>query len=209
MSRRPTILAMDLEGVLTPEIWIAFAEHTGVEKLRLTTRDIADYDVLMRGRLDLLHEHGYRLRDIQDVIAAMPLLEGAGDFLNRVRLENCLEPIILSGTFYEFQDHFMRSLGWPALFCNTLRIDDEGFIADYCIRIPDGKRKAVQAFSQLNFDVIAVGDSYNDTAMLAEADLGLLFRPSESVRAEFPQFPVATEYAELEAHIAAFLDGCR
>lgn len=202
--KRPILIAMDLEGVLIPEVWIAVAERTGIEKLKLTTRDISDYDELMRGRLALLREHKLTLHDIQDVIAGMDPMDGAVDFLWELRGD--FEVVILSDTYYEFADPFMAKLGRPTLFCNSLDVDDGGNVTNYRIRMPDGKRHAVMAFRQLNFDVVATGDSYNDTTMLAEADCGILFRPSENVKAEFPQYPVAEDYLALREHVDAFRD---
>lgn len=196
---------MDLEGVLIPEVWIAVAERTGIDKLKLTTRDISDYDELMRGRLALLREHNLTLSDIREVIAEMAPMPDAVDFLWDLRAE--FEVVILSDTFYEFADPFMCKLGRPTLFCNSLELDSAGMIADYRIRLSDGKRNAVRAFRDLNFDVVATGDSYNDTTMLGEADQGILFRPSDNVKAEFPQFPVAPDYHTLRTHINAFRDG--
>ncbi len=195
---------MDLEGVLIPEVWIAVAERTGIDKLKLTTRDIFDYDELMRGRLALLREHNLTLSDIREVIAGMAPMADAVDFLWDLRAE--FEVVILSDTFYEFADPFMRKLGRPTLFCNSLEVDSAGMIADYRIRLSDGKRNAVRAFRNLNFDVVATGDSYNDTTMLGEANQGILFRPSDNVKAEFPQFPVAPDYPTLRTHINAFRD---
>lgn len=196
MSGRTKLLAMDLEGVLVPEVWIAFAEKTGIKELRLTTRDISDYDVLMKHRLGILKENSLRLSDIQAVIETMEPLPGAVEYLNWLR-ERC-PFVILSDTFYEFAAPFMRKLGQPLLLCNSLVTDEQGTILDYRMRQLDGKRHAVLAFKQLNFDVLAMGDSYNDTAMLSEAGLGILFRPSEKVLKEFPQFPVAREYDEVK-----------
>ncbi|MFA6931047.1 MAG: bifunctional phosphoserine phosphatase/homoserine phosphotransferase ThrH [Lentisphaeria bacterium] len=204
MAGRSKLLAMDLEGVLVPEVWIAFAEKTGIKELRLTTRDISDYDVLMKHRLAILKENSLRLPDIQTVIETMEPLSGAVEYLNWLR-ERC-QFVILSDTFYEFAAPFMRKLGYPTLLCNSLVTDEQGNILDYRMRMPDGKRHAVLAFKQLNFDVFAMGDSYNDTAMLSEAELGILFRPSEKVRQEFPQFPVASEYDEVEKILAPALN---
>jgi len=186
--------------VLTPEVWISFAERTGIDALRATTRDIPDYDVLMRQRLDILREHGLGLTDIQQVISEMKPLEGAIECLDWLR-EN-FQVVILSDTFYEFAEPFMRQLGWPTLLCHRLEIDDQGHITDYQLRQPDPKRKCVQAFHQLNFKTIATGDSYNDTTMLAEAGAGILFRPPQNVIDEFPQFPVAYTYDELRVEFA-------
>lgn len=188
----PTILASDMEGVLTPEIWIAVAERTGIERLRLTTRDIPDYDELMRGRLAILREHGLRLADIQQVIATIAPLPGAAQFVRQVRERAQL--IILSDTFYEFAAPLMAQLELPTLFCHRLKVDADGMIAGYHLRLPDSKTAAVRALRGIGFRVVAVGDSYNDTGMLAAADTGVLFCPPANVAAEFPHFPVATSY---------------
>ena len=188
------IACLDLEGVLIPEVWINFAERTGIEELRATTRDIPDYDVLMKQRLRILAQHGLGLGDIQEVIAGMQPLEGAVEFLDWLRER--FQVVILSDTFYEFAEPFMRQLAWPTLLCHRLETDAAGMVVDYHLRQADPKREAVKAFKSLNFRVIATGDSYNDTTMLAEADAGILFRPPENVIEEFPQFPVATSYDE-------------
>jgi phosphoserine/homoserine phosphotransferase len=188
------LACLDLEGVLIPEVWINFAERTGIEELRATTRDIPDYDVLMKQRLRILGEHQLGLPDIQAVIAGMEPLEGARDFLDWLRER--FQVIILSDTFYEFAEPFMRQLDWPTLFCHKLEVDDRGMVVDYHLRQVDPKRQAVRALKALNFRVIATGDSYNDTTMLAEADAGILFRPPQNVIDEFPQYPVATTYDE-------------
>lgn len=195
------LACLDLEGVLIPEIWIGVADRTGIDALRATTRDIPDYDVLMRQRLQILDEHGIGIDQFQEVIGAMGPLEGAKDFLEW--LKERFQVLILSDTFYEFAAPLMRQLDNPTLFCHKLTIDDSGRIADYHLRQPDQKRKSVQAFHQLNFQVIAAGDSYNDTTMLSEADRGILYRPPQNVIDEFPQFPVTTNYEELKA---AFLE---
>ena len=194
------IACLDLEGVLVPEIWINVAERTGIPELRRTTRDEPDYDVLMKQRIAILERHALGLPDIQRVIAGMAPLPGAAEFLDWLRER--LSVVILSDTFAEFAAPLMRQLGHPALFCHNLEVDGRGRIVGYRIRLPDQKRQAVKAFHQLNLRVIAAGDSYNDTAMLAEADAGILFRPPANVVAEFPQFPVAREYAELRAEFA-------
>lgn len=194
------LACLDLEGVLIPEVWINFAERTGIDALRATTRDIPDYDVLMRQRLGILAQHKLGLREIQEVIGTLTPLDGALDCLNWLRER--FQVIILSDTFYEFAEPFMRQLDWPTLFCHKLEVDDKGMIVDYHLRQPDPKRKAVQAFHGLNFRIIATGDSYNDTTMLAEADQGILFCPPQNVIDEFPQFPVAKTYAELQAEFA-------
>jgi phosphoserine/homoserine phosphotransferase len=202
MAKRPLLIAMDLEGVLVPEVWIAFAEKTGIEELRLTTRDISDYDVLMKHRLDILRKNGLKLADIQEVIAGMEPLPGAQEYTAKLREQ--FQAVILSDTFYEFASPFMKKLSWPTLFCNSLEVDDDGNVVDYHLRLSDGKRHAVLGFKQLNFAVIAIGDSYNDTSMLKEADLGILFRPSANVVEEFPQFPVTERYDQLEELIDDF-----
>ena len=190
------LACLDLEGVLIPEIWIAFAEKTGIEQLRLTTRDIPDYDELMRGRLKILDEHKLKLDDIQKVIGTLQPLEGANAFLNWLKSE--FQVIILSDTFYQFAGPLMAQLDYPTLFCNELVVEDSGRIADYRLRQPDGKTKAVAALKSLNFRVIASGDSYNDTGMLMAADAGIFFQPPESITREFPQFPVTRTYDELQ-----------
>ncbi|HOW76118.1 MAG TPA: bifunctional phosphoserine phosphatase/homoserine phosphotransferase ThrH [Candidatus Competibacteraceae bacterium] len=188
------LACLDLEGVLIPEIWINVAERTGIEALRLTTRDIPDYDQLMRGRLALLDQHGLKLSDIQRVIAGMGPMEGAREFLDWLRER--FQVVILSDTYYEFAMPLMRSLGWPTLFCHRLEVTDDRVVG-YVLRQPDSKRQAVRAFHGLNLRVIAAGDSYNDTAMLAEADAGILFRPPQNVIDEFPQFPVTRTFDEM------------
>jgi len=188
------IACLDLEGVLIPEVWINFAERTGIEELRATTRDIPDYDVLMKQRLRILAQHELGLADIQQVIAGMRPLDGAIEFLDWLRER--FQVVILSDTFYEFAEPFMRQLAWPTLLCHRLETNEAGMVVDYHLRQAAPKREAVKAFKSLNFRVIATGDSYNDTTMLAEADAGILFRPPENVIAEFPQFPVATDYEE-------------
>jgi phosphoserine/homoserine phosphotransferase len=189
------IACLDLEGVLVPEIWIDVAERTGIAELRRTTRDEPDYDRLMRGRLEILARHGLGLPDIRRAIAAMRPLEGAVEFLDWLRKR--FQVLILSDTFYEFADPLMAQLGRPTLFCHRLEADAAGRITGYRIRLPDQKRLTVRALHGLAFQVIAAGDSYNDTAMLAEADAGILFRPPENVVREFPQFPVTRSYADL------------
>ena len=197
------IACLDLEGVLVPEIWINFAERTGIEELRLTTRDVPDYDALMTRRLSILAEHDLGLSDIQQVIGGMSPLAGAKEFLDWLRER--AQVVILSDTFYQFAAPLMRQLGWPTLFCHRLEIGEGGRVSNYCLRQKDGKRQAVRAFHQLNFRVIAAGDSYNDTTMLSEADAGILFRPPDNVIEEFPQFPVVTDYAEVREMLGAFI----
>ena len=190
------LACLDLEGVLIPEIWIAFAEKTGIEQLRLTTRDIPDYDELMRGRLKILDDNNLKLPDIQKVIGSMEPMQGARDFLNWLKSE--FQVIILSDTFYQFAGPLMAQLDYPTLFCNSLVVAEDGRIEDYTLRQPDGKTKAVKALQSLNFQVIASGDSYNDTGMLMQAEGGIFFKPPESITQEFPQFPVTHNYDELK-----------
>ena len=190
------LACLDLEGVLLPEIWIAFANKTGIEKLRLTTRDIADYDELMRGRLKILNDNNLKLADIQDVIKTLSPLEGANKFLTWLKSE--FQVIILSDTFYQFAGPLMGSLDYPTLFCNELIVDNEDRITGYQLRQNNGKTKAVKALKGLNFKVIAAGDSYNDTGMLKVADAGVLFCPPAKVMEEFPQFPVSQNYEEFK-----------
>lgn len=195
------ILALDLEGVLVPEIWINFAELTGIPELRATTRDIPDYDVLMKQRLRILAEKKLGLPDIQQVIDRMGPLPGAVEFMDWAR--DNFQVVILSDTFYEFAKPLMRQLGQPTLLCHKLVVDDQGFITDYTLRQKDPKRHSVKAFKSLNYRVIAAGDSYNDTTMLAEADAGILFHAPENVIREFPQFPAVHTYDALRTLIAA------
>lgn len=193
------IVCLDLEGVLVPEIWIAFAERTGIPELRRTTRDEPDYDKLMRSRLAILAEHRLGLPDIQKVICEMGPLPGAREFLDRLRED--YEVIILSDTFYEFAHPLMRQLAWPTLFCHSLEIDANGFVVDYHLRMPEQKREAVKRLREMNFTVVAAGDSYNDTAMLGEANAGILFHPPQNVIREFPQYPVTLSYDALRSEI--------
>ena len=195
------VVCLDLEGVLVPEIWIEFSKRTGIPEFSRTTRDEPDYDKLMRFRIDLLARNGLKLKDIQDVIGGMSPLEGAKDFLDALRQK--YQVIILSDTFYEFADPLMRQLGRPTLFCHKLLIDDAGFVRDFKLRQPDQKRHAVNALKSLNFQVMAAGDSYNDTGMLGAAHAGFFIHPPESIVAQFPQFPVNHNYAELMANFDA------
>ncbi|MFO8142258.1 MAG: bifunctional phosphoserine phosphatase/homoserine phosphotransferase ThrH [Marinobacter sp.] len=189
------LACLDLEGVLIPEIWIAFAEQTGIEELKATTRDIPDYDVLMRQRLRLLDEHGYGLPQIQEVIGTLDPLPGAHEFLDWLRER--FQVVILSDTFYEFAMPLMKKLGYPALLCHKLEVADNGQITNYLLRQRDPKRQSVRAFQLLNYRVIAAGDSYNDTTMLAQAEAGILFHAPQNVIDEFPQFPAVQTFAEL------------
>ncbi len=190
------LACLDLEGVLLPEIWIKFAEKTGIKELKLTTRDIPDYDELMRGRLAILKQKNLKIKDIQDVITTLSPLDGAVDFLNWLKSE--FQVIILSDTFYQFAGPLMKQLSYPTLFCHNLIINDEGVIVDYKLRQQDQKTKAVKALQGLNLQVISAGDSYNDTGMLQQADGGILFCPPQRVIDEFPQFPVARNYEEFK-----------
>ena len=191
------VVCLDLEGVLVPEIWIAFAERTGIAAFRRTTRDEPDYDKLMRSRIGLLDQHGLKLPDIQRVIGSMQPMEGARAFLDDLRTR--YQVLILSDTFYEFADPLMQQLGRPTLFCHRLIADPDGRVVDYKLRQPDQKRQAVIALKGLNFKVIAAGDSYNDTAMLGAADAGFFIHPPESIVAQFPQFAVTRSFDDLKA----------
>jgi phosphoserine/homoserine phosphotransferase len=195
------VVCLDLEGVLVPEIWIEFSKRTGIPELSRTTRDEPDYDKLMRGRLALLEKHRLGLPDIQQVIAGMGPLPGAADFLDWLRSR--FQLLILSDTFSEFAAPLMRQLGWPTLFCHELDVAENGFVRDYRLRLRDHKRITVVKLRELNFRVIAGGDSYNDTAMLAEAHAGILYRPPQNVIDEFPQFPVTRNYEEFKTAIIA------
>ena len=190
------IACLDLEGVLVPEIWIAFAEKTGIESLKATTRDIPDYDVLMQQRLRILDEHGLKLADIQEVIATLKPLEGAVEFVDWLRER--FQVVILSDTFYEFSQPLMRQLGFPTLLCHKLITDENDRVVSYQLRQKDPKRQSVLAFKSLYYRVIAAGDSYNDTTMLSEAHAGILFHAPENVIREFPQFPAVHTYEDLK-----------
>ena len=194
------IVCLDLEGVLVPEIWIEFAALTGIEALRATTRDIADYDELMTMRLATLAQHGLGMRDINQVIAKMQPLPGAAAFLAALRAQ--YQVVILSDTFYEFANPLMRQLDWPTLFCHSLQCTQTGEITGYQLRMPAHKKAGVQAFKGLNFNVVAAGDSYNDTGMLAAADRGILFNAPDNVIKDFPAFAVSHDYDTLSDQIA-------
>ncbi|MEH6617637.1 MAG: bifunctional phosphoserine phosphatase/homoserine phosphotransferase ThrH [Porticoccus sp.] len=190
------IACLDLEGVLVPEIWIAFAEKTGIEALKKTTRDEPDYDVLMRYRLDILEKNGLGLNEIQEVIATLSPLEGARDFIDWLRER--FQVVILSDTFYEFAQPLMRHLGFPTLLCHKLEVDENGRVTDYKLRQANPKRQAVVGFKSMYYRTIAAGDSYNDTTMLAEADAGILFHAPQNVIDEFPQFPAVQDFESLK-----------
>jgi len=198
--QKPVIACLDLEGVLVPEIWINVAIKTGIEELKITTREMPDYDKLMKRRLAILDEHKLTIADIQSVIDKMGPLEGAPAFVTWLR-ERC-QVIILSDTFYQFALPLMRQLGYPTLFCNQLEIDGGGRIAAHHMRMPNQKKHSVAAFKSLNFFTMAAGDAYNDTAMLGEADAGYFFRPPDHLPKEFPQFPVTQTYSELQERFA-------
>lgn len=193
-----SVVTLDLEGVLVPEIWIAFAQETGIDALRKTTRDEPNYSVLMDYRLKILQENNLKLSDIQEVIGTLSPLDGARDFLDKLRSKT--QVIILSDTFSQFANPLMSQLGWPTIFCHHLEVQDD-VITNYCLRQPDQKCKSVEAFKALSFNVIAAGDSYNDITMLAAADHGILFRAPDNVKADFGSFQVAEEYDELMAFV--------
>ncbi len=198
------IIVADLEGVFLPEIWVSVAEKTGIEALKLTTRDISDYDVLMTKRLSLVRENNLKIQDIQQVIATLQPLDGALDILTWIRAE--AQIIILSDTFLEFAQPMMAKLDYPTLFCHNLTVDNQGNITGYNIRINNQKTQAVKALQGLNYHVIAFGDSYNDLGMIQEADQGFLFNPPDSIVADYPQIPVTRNYRELKAMIGAALE---
>jgi phosphoserine/homoserine phosphotransferase len=199
---KQSIVTLDLEGVLVPEIWIAVAEKTGIKELRLTTRDIPDYDVLMRGRLKILAEHNLGIKDIQEVIGTLQPLPGAKDFLDELR--SITQVLILSDTFEEFAQPLMKQLGWPTLLCHRLEITD-GKVTNYKLRIVDQKKEAVKALRALNYNVISAGDSFNDTAMLGAANVGFLFHAPKAIQEQFPQFKAFDDYGELLGEIKKYL----
>lgn len=201
--KKQTIVTLDLEGVLVPEIWIAFAEKTGIPELRRTTRDEPDYDVLMKGRLSILDQHKLKLADIQEVIGTLSPLEGAKDFLDELR--SLTQVIILSDTFEEFAHPLMRQLGWPTILCHYLETNEAGNITNYKLRQPNQKQHAVAALKSLNYHIIAAGDSFNDTTMLGEAHKGFFFHSPPSIQAQFPQFQPFDRYEDLLAAIKAEL----
>jgi len=190
------IACLDLEGVLVPEIWISVAEKTGIDELKATTRDIPDYDVLMKQRLAILNQHKLGLNEIQEVIDSLGPMDGALEFVDWLRER--FQVVILSDTFYEFAQPLMRQLRWPTLFCHRLEVADDGRILDYKLRQSDPKRTSIKAFHSLNYRCIAAGDSYNDTTMLSEAEVGILFKAPQNVINEFPQFPSVTTYEDLK-----------
>lgn len=197
------IICLDLEGVLVPEIWIAFAEKTGIPQLRLTTRDEPDYDKLMKYRMDILREHNLTLKDIQDVIATIKPLEGAREFLDKVR--SITQVVILSDTFSEFAKPLMKQLGWPTILCNSLIVDENNMLTGMKLRQQDGKRKAIDGFRSMNFRTFAAGDSYNDLTMIRKADKGCLFRAPQNILEEEPDLRLCTTYDEFYEQIRAFV----
>jgi phosphoserine/homoserine phosphotransferase len=197
------IVCFDLEGVFTPEVWIAVSKATGIDELKLTTRDISDYDVLMKGRIAILKKNNITLKDIQEIISKMDLLPGAKEFLDYIR--SVAQIVIVTDSFIDFVMPFMKKLGFPMCFCHNLEVNEEGIITDYKIRISEMKKKTVLAFKKLNFEVIAAGDSYNDVSMLLEAKHGILFRPPKNVVEQFPELPVVNEYDELKDLISKYL----
>ncbi len=201
--KQQTIVTLDLEGVLVPEIWIAFAAKTGIPELRRTTRDEPDYDVLMKGRLRILDAHDLKLPDIQEVIGTLSPMDGARAFLDELRAMT--QVIILSDTFAEFAQPLMRQLGWPTIFCHQLEVSEDGRIVNYKLRQPNQKQLSVAALKSLNYRVIAAGDSFNDTTMLAEADAGFFFHAPESIQHQFPQFPPFERYDDLLVAIKGVL----
>ena len=197
------IVCFDLEGVFTPEVWIAVSKATGIEELKLTTRDISDYDVLMKNRIAILKKNQITIKDIQEIISNMDLLVGAREFLDDLR--KIVQIVIVTDSFIEFVMPFMKKLGYPTCFCHNLEIDNTGIITDYKIRIKEMKRNTVLALRKLNYDVIAVGDSYNDVFMLLEAKHVILFRPPKNVVEQFPKIPVVNKYSELKDLMKKFL----
>jgi phosphoserine / homoserine phosphotransferase len=197
------VICSDLEGVFVPEVWINVAEKTGIKELRLTTRDVSDYDVLMRGRIKILKEKGLTLKDIQDVIAQIRPLDGALDFLAWMKERTQL--IVVSDTFIQFADPLMKQLGRPTLFCHSLVMDENNMIIDYKLRQKDPKRKTVQALQSLEYKVISFGDSYNDISMLSQADAGMLFNPPDNVIKDHPEFPVTHNYEELKKLLIQYI----
>ena len=197
------MVCLDLEGVLVPEIWIAFSEESGIPELRRTTRDEPDYDKLMRWRLGILKEHGLKLSDVQNVIAKIDPLPGAKEFLDSLR--EVTQVVILSDTFEEFAQPLMKKLGWPTILCNNLVISEDGFISDFKMRCKDTKLTTVRAFQSIGYDTIASGDSYNDLDMILAGKAGFLFRSTEKIKNDYPQLPAFETYDELLSAIRAAL----
>jgi len=197
------VVCSDLEGVFVPEVWINVAEKTGIPELRLTTRDVPDYNVLMRSRLRILEENGLKLKDIQEVIAQIRPLEGAVEFIDWLKQQTQI--IVVSDTFIQFAEPLMKQLGRPTLFCHSLVIDEENRIVDYKLRQKDPKRKTVEALQGLQYKVIAIGDSYNDISMLQQAQVGILFRPPDNVVKDYPELPVVHDYEELKKILVRYI----
>ena len=197
------VVCLDMEGVLVPEIWIAFSEESGIPELKRTTRDEPDYDKLMQWRIGILKEHGLKLKDVQDTIARIDPLPGAKDFLDELRATT--QAIVLSDTFSQFAQPLMKKLGWPTIFCNELVIDDEGYIADIKMRCEHSKLTTVRGLQSIGFDTIAAGDSYNDLEMIEASKAGFLFRTTDKIKADYPQYPAFEEYDEFLAAIKASL----
>ena len=189
------IVCLDLEGVLVPEIWIAFSEATGIPEFRRTTRDEPDYDKLMKWRINLLREHGLGLKKIQDTIATIDPLPGALEFMDQLR--EMTQVVILSDTFTEFAKPLMKKLGWPTIFCNSLVVSDDGFITDFTMRIENSKLSTIRALQSIGFETIAAGDSYNDLDMILNSKAGFLFRSTEKIKSDYPQLPAFETYDEL------------
>jgi phosphoserine/homoserine phosphotransferase len=198
------IVCFDLEGVFTPEVWIAVSKATGIDDLKLTTRDISDYDALMQNRISILKKNNITLKRIQEIISSMDLLSGAKEFLDYVR--SVAQVVIVTDSFIEFVMPFMKKLGFPLCFCHSLEINEEGMITDYKIRTHEMKKKTVLALKKLNYEVIAAGDSYNDVSMLLEVKHGILFRPPKNVVEQFPELPVVIEYEELKVLVSKYLE---
>ena len=199
------IVCSDLEGVFVPEIWVNVSRHTGIDELKLTTRDISDYNVLMKRRLELLRKYGLTLRDVQNVISLLKPLPGALEFVDWLRTK--AQFIVVSDTFSEFADPLLRQIGRPTLFCHHLTTDAEGNITDYNLRQTEGKMHVVEAMQSLNYKVIAIGDSYNDISMLRKADLGILYNPPQNVADEHPDLKVVKTYASLKRIILQLING--
>ncbi len=193
------VVCLDMEGVLVPEIWIAFSKESGISELSRTTRDEPDYDKLMHWRIDTLRKHGYRLKDVQDTISRIDPLPGAKEFLDELR--SLTQVIILSDTFSQFAQPLMKKLGWPTLFCNELLIDEEGFIKDIRMRCEHSKLTTVRGLQSIGFDTIAAGDSYNDLEMIQASKAGFLFRTTERIKKDYPQYPAFEEFPEFLAAI--------
>ncbi len=196
---KPVVTCLDMEGVLFPEIWLGLADKVGLDELRLTTRDIADYDVLMKKRLGILQAHNITIHDIQEVIQTIEPLPGVPEFMRWLRAQ--CQVIILSDTFYEFAGPLVKQLEFPTIFCHSLEIDAKGYLTNYRLRLPDQKRQAVLALKNLGFRVLAGGDSYNDVSMLLEADAGFFFCPPDSIIQDYPQFPIARTYAKFQEYL--------